>query len=61
VLLLTREQEHALAELERQRAGYAGLVGRLPCPTVLIDASRDAQAVRRDVTAHIARALQQRG
>jgi thymidylate kinase len=49
-ILAERKQEHSLAELERQRAGYLALAARLP-GAVVLDATNDQDRMRRRVTA----------
>lgn len=56
-----RKAEHPLAHVERQRAGYRSLAGRLPCPVEIVDVSGDAEAVRRRVSAVLWRTLAERG
>jgi len=51
-LLYERKGEHDVALLEKQRAAYRALVSRLP-RAVVVDASREVDAVRPDVTAAI--------
>jgi thymidylate kinase len=51
-LLYARKGEHDVALLETQRAAYRALVARLP-RAVVVDASRDVEAVRPEVTAAI--------
>lgn len=51
-VLYRRKREHSPAALERQRQQYLGLRGRLP-RAVVVDATRDEDTVRRDVTAAV--------
>jgi thymidylate kinase len=60
--LLARKQEHGAEDLERQRRGYFALAERLRAggPVEIVDASRDAASVHRQVTAALWRLFAQR-
>ena len=58
-MLLARKREHDLPVLERERCAWRELVPRLR-GGVVIDASRDAEAVRREATAIIWRGYARR-
>jgi len=51
-LLFKRKGEHSIDFLEKQRSGYKNLAGSLP-QMLVVDASQEAEAVRRQVTALI--------
>jgi len=57
-VLFARKGEHDVATLEAQRRGYAEIAGRF-AGAQLVDAARDADLVRRDVTARTWRRLAQ--
>ena len=48
-VLRSRKDEQDIDELRRQRGSYLSLAGRLPCPTVVVDAGRSEPEVRREV------------
>jgi thymidylate kinase len=47
--LRSRKDEQEVRELRRQRADYLSLADRLPCRTLVVDASRSEAEVRREV------------
>lgn len=49
-VLRGRKAEQDIDELRRQRENYLSLAGRLPCPTLVVDAGRSEPDVRREVT-----------
>jgi thymidylate kinase len=51
-LLFARKGEHSSDFLEQQRQAYHGLREKIP-QMVIVDATRDAERVRRDVTSCI--------
>ena len=55
-VLFARKGEHDVATIADQRQGYLDLAGRLRHAQI-VDVSRDADAVRRDVTARIWRRM----
>jgi thymidylate kinase len=55
-VLFARKGEHDVATLEAQRRGYAEIAQRF-AGAQLVDAARDADLVRRDVTARTWRRL----
>lgn len=58
-VLFARKGEHSVEHLERQRQGYLAMRARLP-RMVVVDATRDADSVCRQVASHLWRALLRR-